>query len=36
MRAAINSTFQFFFFFFFFADRVGILNNGTVFSLDIN
>ena len=34
MRAAINSTFQFFFFFF--ADRVGILNNGTVFSLDIN
>ena len=35
MRAAINSTFQFFFYFFF-ADRVGILNNGTVFSLDIN
>ena len=36
MRAAINSTFQFFFFFFFFADRVEILNNGTLFSLDIN
>ena len=33
MRAATNSTFQFFFFF---ADRVRILNNGTVFSLDIN
>ena len=31
MRAATNSTFQFFF-----SDRVRILNNGTVFSLDIN
>ena len=34
MRAATNSTFLIFFFFF--ADRVRILNNGTVFSLDIN